>query len=97
MEVLRDLHKFDTANQYIAAGLIWARLCARVRRDLCRGQHTSVASVPGGHVRRRRAEARGAVHSDADGRAHGDQVSSTSQAEHDGTAAWFHSIQMISR
>jgi hypothetical protein len=30
VEVVRDLHKFDTANEHIAAGLIWASLCAAV-------------------------------------------------------------------
>jgi hypothetical protein len=30
MEVVRNLHRFDTANEHIAAGLIWASLCAAV-------------------------------------------------------------------
>ena len=30
MEVVRQPHKFDTANAHIAEGLIWASLCATV-------------------------------------------------------------------
>jgi hypothetical protein len=30
VEVVRQPHKFDTANAHIAEGLIWASLCATV-------------------------------------------------------------------